>query len=64
MGARGAGSPQTLCALPTMSWPSTARCYSEVGAALALSQAAINAGKDSMCGPDCPANDLFRRGLN
>jgi hypothetical protein len=24
----------------------------------------FDAGKDGVCGPDCPANDLFRRRLN
>jgi len=24
----------------------------------------FDAGKDEVCGPDCPANDLFRMGLN
>jgi len=24
----------------------------------------FDTGKDNVCGPDCPANDLFRRGLN
>jgi hypothetical protein len=24
----------------------------------------FDTGKDDVCGPDCPANELFRRGLN